>query len=311
MKIGFIINDLNSMNLEKDTSIYLMKEAYAKGNEIYAFDSKDVTHKKNALYADCKIIDFPNPSELNFIIKSSASIEVKDFDFVINRLNPPFNKEYLYLTQMLEISGVDCINPAKALRENNEKLIILNFPAIIPLTVVTNSLKEIENIFGQSKIEKVVIKPLDGMGGKSIFTIEKGDKNLSVIWETVSQKGKKHFIVQEFVEEAKLGDHRLIFINYELLAKKVVRIPSDKDFRGNLAAGAVSKIESVTEQDKEIAKQIVPYLKENEIYFAGVDLLGGWLSEINITSPTCLQEIHKNSDLNPAKIFWDSLDNSR
>ena len=311
MKIGFIINDLNSMNLEKDTSIYLMKEAYAKGNEIYAFDSKDVTHKKNALYADCKIIDFPNPSELNFIIKSSASIEVKDFDFVINRLNPPFNKEYLYLTQMLEISGVDCINPAKALRENNEKLIILNFPAIIPLTVVTNSLKEIENIFGQSKIEKVVIKPLDGMGGKSIFTIEKGDKNLSVIWETVSQKGKKHFIVQEFIEEAKMGDHRLIFINYELLAKKVVRIPSDKDFRGNLAAGAVSKIESVTEQDKEIAKQIVPYLKENEIYFAGVDLLGGWLSEINITSPTCLQEIHKNSDLNPAKIFWDSLDNSR
>ena len=149
------------------------------------------------------------------------------------------------------------------------------------------------------------------MGGKSIFTIEKGDKNLSVIWETVSQNGKKHFIVQEFVEEARLGDHRLVFINYELLSKKVVRIPSDKDFRGNLAAGAVSKIESVTEQDKEIAKQIIPYLKKNEIYFAGVDLLGGWLSEINITSPTCLQEIHKNSDLNPAKIFWDSLDKNR
>ena len=108
-----------------------------------------------------------------------------------------------------------------------------------------------------------------------------------------------------------MGDHRLVFINYDLLVKKVVRIPSDKDFRGNLAAGAVSKIEPVTEQDIEIAKQIIPYLKENEIYFAGVDLLGGWLSEINITSPTCLQEIHKNSDLNPAKIFWDSLDKSR
>ena len=172
-----------------------------------------MTHKKNALYADCKAIDFPHAGELNFVIKSTASIEVKDFDFVINRLNPPFNKEYLYLTQMLEISGVDCINPAKALRENNEKLIILNFPAIIPLTVVTNSLEEIENIFEQSKIEKIVIKPLDGMGGKSIFTIEKGDKNLSVIWETVSQNGKKHFIVQEFVEEARLGDHRLSLIH--------------------------------------------------------------------------------------------------
>ena len=144
MKIGFIINDLNSMNLEKDTSVYLMKEAHARGDDVFAFDSKDVTHKATSLYANCKKINFPNPSELNFVIDSSVSIEVKEFDFVINRLNPPFNKEYLYLTQMLEISGVDCINPAKALRENNEKLMILNFPEIIPFTVVTNSLEEIE-----------------------------------------------------------------------------------------------------------------------------------------------------------------------
>ena len=201
MKIGFIINDLASMNLEKDTSVYLMKEANMRGNQVFAFDSKDVTHKETALFAECKKIDFPNPSELNFITSDVASLEVKDFDFVINRLNPPFNKEYLYLTQMLEISGVDCINPAKALRENNEKLMILNFPEIIPTTVVTNSLDEIENIFENTHIEKIVIKPLDGMGGKSIFTIEKGDKNLSVIWETVSQNGKKHFIIQEFVEK--------------------------------------------------------------------------------------------------------------
>ena len=311
MKIGFIINDLASMNLEKDTSVYLMKEANMRGNQVFAFDSKDVTHKETALFAECKKIDFPNPSELNFITSDVASLEVKDFDFVINRLNPPFNKEYLYLTQMLEISGVDCINPAKALRENNEKLMILNFPEIIPTTVVTNSLDEIENIFENTHIEKIVIKPLDGMGGKSIFTIEKGDKNLSVIWETVSQNGKKHFIIQEFVEEARLGDHRLVFINYELLPKKVVRVPSEKDFRGNLAVGAVSKIETITDHDKEIAKCLIPYLKKNKIYFAGADLLGGRLSEINITSPTCLQEIHKNSDLNPAKIFWDNLDKDK
>lgn len=282
-----------------------------RGNQVFAFDSKDVTHKETALFAECNKIDFPNPSELNFITSDAASLEVKDFDFVINRLNPPFNKEYLYLTQMLEISGVDCINPAKALRENNEKLMILNFPEIIPTTVVTNSLDEIENIFENTRIEKIVIKPLDGMGGKSIFTIEKGDKNLSVIWETVSQNGKKHFIIQEFVEEARLGDHRLVFINYELLPKKVVRVPSEKDFRGNLAVGAVSRIETITDHDKEIAKCLIPYLKKNKIYFAGADLLGGRLSEINITSPTCLQEIHKNSDLNPAKIFWDNLDKDK
>ena len=307
MKIGFIINDLHSMNLEKDTSVYLMREAQNRGNEIYAFDALDVTHKNNSLYADCKKILFNNANDFTFTLSAKISLEVKDFSFVINRLNPPFNKEYLYLTQLLEISGVDCINPAKALRENNEKLIILNFPELIPYTKVTNSLEEIEDVLNQEKIEKIVIKPLDGMGGKSIFFISKGDKNLNVIWETISQRGKKHFVVQEYIEEAKLGDNRLSFINYELLPKKVVRMPSDKDFRGNLAAGAKSKIESVTEDDIKLGEAIIPYLKENNIYFAGADLLGGKLSEINLTSPTCLQEIHKNSDLDPAKIFWDNL----
>lgn len=307
MKIGFIVNDLHSMNLEKDTSIYLMKEAFMRGSEIYAFDATDVTHKNSNLYANCTKIQFPNPGELSFEKSEAENINIKEFKYVINRLNPPFNKEYLYLTQLLEISGVDCINPAKALRENNEKLIILNFPNLIPFSKVTNSLEEIEDIFKSEKIEKIVLKPLDGMGGKSIFFIERGDKNLSVIWETISQMGRKHFIVQEYIEEAKHGDHRLVFINYQLLPRKVVRVPSHKDFRGNLAAGATSKIEPVTKQDQEIADQIIPYLKENGIYFAGADLLGGKLSEINITSPTCLQEIHKNSDLDPAKVFWDNL----
>ena len=308
MKIGFIINDLHSMNLEKDTSVYLMKEAFMRGHDIYAFDATDVTHKNSSLYANCTKINFPNPGELNFDKLEAESIEVKDFEFVINRLNPPFNKEYLYLTQMLEISGVDCINPAKALRENNEKLIILNFPDLIPFSKVTNSLEEIEDVFKTEKIEKIVLKPLDGMGGKSIFFIERGDKNLNVIWETISQKGKKHFIIQEFIEEAINGDNRLIFINYELLPRKVIRVPSHKDFRGNLAAGATSKIEPVTKKDQEVAEKIIPYLKANEIYFAGADLLGGKLSEINLTSPTCLQEIHRNSDLDPAKVFWDNLE---
>ncbi|MFL2487667.1 MAG: glutathione synthase [Gammaproteobacteria bacterium] len=307
MKIGFIVNDLHSMNLEKDTSIYLMKEVFMRGSEIYAFDATDVTHKNSNLYANCTKIQFPNPGELSFEKSKTEHINIKEFKYVINRLNPPFNKEYLYLTQLLEISGVDCINPAKALRENNEKLIILNFPNLIPFSKVTNSLEEIEDIFKNEQIEKIVLKPLDGMGGKSIFFIERGDKNLSVIWETISQMGRKHFIVQEYIEEAKHGDHRLVFINYELLPRKVVRVPSHKDFRGNLAAGASSKIEPVTKKDQEIAEQIIPYLKENGIYFAGADLLGGQLSEINITSPTCLQEIHKNSDLDPAKVFWDNL----
>ena len=306
MRVGFIINDLDSMDLKKDTSAYLMKEAFDRGHEVRIFDVCDVTYKNNDLYADSSKVNFNNPNDLKFTLENSEDTKIKDFSYVINRVNPPFNKEYLYLTQLLEVSGVDCINSAKSLRENNEKLIILNFPELIPYTKVTNSLEEIKTIFNQG-FKKVVLKPLDGMGGKSIFFVNKDDKNLNVIWETITQGGRKHIIAQEFVDAAVDGDNRLTFINYELLPKKLIRLASHSDFRGNLAVGATSKVEDITDLDKKIASKIIPFLKENKIYFAGADMLGDKLSEINLTSPTCLQEIHKGSDINPGELFWDNL----
>ena len=306
MKVGFIINDLDSMDLKKDTSAYLMKEAFNRGHEVRIFDVCNVTYKNDDLYADSSKVHFDNPNDLKFTLENREDTKIKDFSYVINRVNPPFNKEYLYLTQLLEVSGVDCINSAKSLRENNEKLIILNFPELIPYTKVTNSLEEIKTIFNQG-FKKVVLKPLDGMGGKSIFFITEDDKNLNVIWETITQGGRKHIIAQEFVDAAADGDNRLTFINYELLPKKLIRLASDNDFRGNLAVGATSKVEDITDLDRKIASKIIPYLKENKIYFAGADMLGDKLSEINLTSPTCLQEIHRGSEINPAEIFWNNL----
>jgi len=306
MKVGFIINDLDSMDLKKDTSAYLMKEAFNRGHEVRIFDVCNVTYKNDDLYADSSKVHFDNPNDLKFTLENREDVKIKDFSYVINRVNPPFNKEYLYLTQLLEVSGVDCINSAKSLRENNEKLIILNFPELIPYTKVTNSLEEIKTIFNQG-FKKVVLKPLDGMGGKSIFFINEDDKNLNVIWETITQGGRKHIIAQEFVDAAADGDNRLTFINYELLPKKLIRLASDNDFRGNLAVGATSKVEDITDLDRKIASKIIPYLKENKIYFAGADMLGDKLSEINLTSPTCLQEIHRGSEINPAEIFWNNL----
>ena len=186
MKVGFIINDLDSMNLKKDTSVYLMKEAFGRDHEVRIFDVCDVTYKDNDLYADSSKVHFDNPDNLKFSLQNPENTRIKEFDYVINRVNPPFNKEYLYLTQLLEVSGVDCINSAKSLRENNEKLIILNFPDLIPYTKVTNSLDEIKTIFSKG-FEKVVLKPLDGMGGKSIFFVNKDDKNLNVVWETTTE----------------------------------------------------------------------------------------------------------------------------
>ena len=313
MKVGFIINDLDSMNLKKDTSVYLMKEAFGRDHEVRIFDVCDVTYKDNDLYADSSKVHFDNPDNpdnLKFSLQNPENTRIKEFDYVINRVNPPFNKEYLYLTQLLEVSGVDCINSAKSLRENNEKLIILNFLDLIPYTKVTNSLDEIKTIFDKG-FEKVVLKPLDGMGGKSIFFVNKDDKNLNVVWETITQGGRKHIIAQEYVDASKEGDNRLTFINYELLPKKLIRLASDSDFRGNLAVGATSKVEDVSDFDKDIAAKIIPYLKENKIYFAGADLLGDKLSEINLTSPTCLQEIDRGSDINPGEIFWDNLEENK
>ena len=278
MKVGFIINDLDSMNLKKDTSVYLMKEAFGRDHEVRIFDVCDVTYKDNDLYADSSKVHFDNPDNLKFSLQNAENTRIKEFDYVINRVNPPFNKEYLYLTQLLEVSGVDCINSAKSLRENNEKLIILNFPDLIPYTKVTNSLDEIKTIFSKG-FEKVVLKPLDGMGGKSIFFVNKDDKNLNVVWETITQGGRKHIIAQEYVDASKEGDNRLTFINYELLPKKLVRLASDSDFRGNLAVGATSKVEDVSDFDKDIAEKIIPYLKENRIYLWNILSLDNFLSK--------------------------------
>ena len=308
MKVAFIINDYDSMNLEKDTSVFLMNEAFNRDYEVFSFDINEVTYKSNNLFAKCEKIIFPDPTLLSFKKEDADLKNLKEFDYVINRVTPPFNKEYLYLTQLLDLAKIKCINPTKALREENEKLVILNFPELIPVTKVTNSLVEVKNMFKEG-CKKIVIKPLDGMGGKSIFSLSEYDKNINVIWETITQNGRKHVMLQEYVEEAKEGDTRIVFINYEMLNKKVVRVPSSDDFRGNLAVGAKHKVEDTTDFDKKIAKRIIPFLKERDIYFAGADFLGEKLSEINITSPTCLQEIHKNTDLNPSKIFWDNIGN--
>ena len=309
MKVAFIINDLQSMDLKKDTSIFLAKEAFDRGYEVHTFNTNNLSVQDERLFALTSKLIFPTKDQLSFNLSNNGAEDLSEFTHVINRVNPPFNKDYLYMTLLLDAYGVPCINPTKALREINEKLSILKFPEIIPSTRVTASLQTIKDMFNQG-FDTLVIKPLDGMGGRSIFLVHKDDKNLAVIWETITGRGKHLVIVQEYIPEAESGDNRIVIINGELLEQKLVRVPSPLDFRGNLAAGATSKVEKVTNDDKKIAQQILPFLKEHNIYFAGADILGGKLSELNITSPTCLQEINNASDINPSEVFWDGLGDS-
>ncbi len=305
MKAAFIINDFETMNLEKDTSIFLIKEAQKNNIDTYAFDTSDILVEDSKIKATVNEVSFKANSGYEHSLSAKTIFNLKDFDFVINRLNPPFNKEYLYLTNLLETFGIEAVNPPKALRELNEKLSILNFPNLAPKTIVTTSLSEIRNFV--KKNERAVLKPLDGMGGKSIFYLSSEDKNLNVIWENVTKNGKNQVMVQEFVKAAQEGDNRLVFINYKLLPFKLIRIPSAEDFRGNLAVGATSKVCRISKNDEKAAQQIIPFLKQHGVYFAGADMLGDYISELNITSPTCLQEIYNYSECNPGDIFWKDL----
>lgn len=307
MKVAFIINDFHSMDIKKDTSIYLAHEAFRRGMEVHTFNTNNISVINNQLFAKTSKLSFPSKDSLNFELQPNGSEDLTDFSCVINRVNPPFNKEYLYMTILLDTFKIKCINPTKALREVNEKLSILNFPEISPITRVSADLEVIKDMF-EMGFGRLVLKPLDGMGGKSIFLVNKDDKNLSVIWESMTHRGKHQIMVQEYIEEAQEGDNRIVIINGALLENKLIRIPDPKDFRGNLAAGATSKVEKVTPNDVSIAKNLIPFLNEQNIYFAGADILGGKLSELNITSPTCLQEIDNNSDSNPGRVFWDNLD---
>ena len=225
------------------------------------------------------------------------------------RKDPPFDMDYIYATYLLEqaeISGVMVVNKPSSLRDANEKLFALNFSDCIPKTLVSSNIEQLIAFINDN--EEAVVKPLDGMGGKDIYKLKIGDENINEVLLRITNQGQRYIMAQEFLPEIKHGDKRILLINGIPIDYALARLPAEGSFKGNLAAGAKGVGQSLTERDRYLCKKIAPMLIEKELIFVGLDVIGDYITEINVTSPTCIRELDKQFDLNISAQLLDAIE---
>ncbi|MSS75545.1 MAG: glutathione synthase, partial [Methyloglobulus sp.] len=243
----------------------------------------------------------------NFVAEQGIALD--SLDVIIMRKDPPFDQEYLYATYILELAehaGVYVVNKPQSLRDANEKLFTAWFPQCCTETLVTRDADRIKQFLHE--LGEIIVKPLDGMGGASIFHLREGDPNLSVILETMTQHNSRQVMAQKYLPEIKDGDKRILMINGEPVPYCLARIPASGESRGNLAAGGTGQGRALSDQDRWIANQVGPTLREKGLVFVGLDVIGSTLTEINVTSPTCVQELDKQFDLNISGLLMDHIE---
>lgn len=306
MKLVFILDPLASLKSYKDTSLAIMREASQRGHQLFVSMQHDLFLRGAEARMHVQQFSFTGDS---YVTSEKMECAPSAFDAIIMRKDPPFNNEYLYSTYLLEIAaqqGARVLNNPSAIRGWNEKLSVTRFPQFAPEFLVTADQALIRE-FLQTHTD-IVVKPLDGMGGSSIFRLTLQDPNISVILETSTQFGTQTVMAQRYLPAIVQGDKRIIVIDGEPLPYALARIPMAGETRGNLAAGGTGVAQPLTERDREIATTVGKVLKQTGLFLVGLDVIGEHLTEINVTSPTGMVEIAKQTDCNPALIFMHALE---
>ncbi len=309
VRIGFVMDPIISINPKKDTTLAIMLEAQSRGWSIVYMELKDLFLENGAAKAKMHSVHVKDDSKNWFEIKGSETGNLGDLDFLFMRKDPPFDIEYImatYILEKAEAQGAMVINKPQGLRDANEKVFTSWFPQCCPESLLTRSGNLILDFL--EKHQKIVIKPTCKMGGKSIFVLIKGDPNVNVIIEEVTKNGEEYVQVQKYISEiSTTGDKRIILIDGEPVEYGLARFPSKGDHRGNLAAGGSGRGFKLSEKDRWICKEIGPGLVKKGLLFAGIDVIGDYLTEINVTSPTCIQEINKEFNINIAGRLLDCV----
>lgn len=292
--LGVVMDPIQSINFHKDTTLSILLAAQDQGFKLFYMEQKDLFLENGAPFAEvCPLRVFDNPQGWYELDQPSA-VPLDELNVVLMRKDPPFDGEFIYSTYILEAAekrGTLVVNKPQSLRDCNEKVFATEFPQCTPPLLVSRSIKRLTNFLTEH--HDVVFKPLDGMGGASIFRVKAADQNLNVILETLTQCGNQTIMAQKYLPEIKEGDKRVLVVDGEVIPYCLARIPSDNDFRGNLAAGGQGEVRALTDRDKWIAEQVAPVLVERGLLFVGLDIIGDYLTEINVTSPTCVQEIDR------------------
>lgn len=292
----------------KDSTFAMLLEVQARHWDIWYLRQEDLVLKNNQVTAQAAALAVFDNQEKWFELQSTQEISLSDMDVILMRKDPPFDMQYIYTTYLLELTGKLVVNDPQALRDANEKLSTAWFPQCCTPTLVASQPHQFSDFIDQH--EDIIIKPLDSMGGKSIFRIRHNDPNANVILETLTEHGQRFVMAQRFIPEISAGDKRILIVNGTPVPYALARIPPQGENRGNLAAGGSGIGVELSDRDLWICEQVAPELKRRGILFAGIDVIGDYLTEINITSPTCIRELDELYDLNISAMLLDAIEDT-
>jgi len=309
LKTGVVMDPIGDIKTYKDSTFAMLLEAQRRGHNLYYMEPGDLFAKDGRVFAEMQQLEVRDNTTDWFSLSPVGSVPLDELDIVLMRRDPPFDMNYIYTTYMLELAenaGTLVINRPQSLRDANEKFFITNFPQCCVPMMISSQSDLIRDFVSQHG--HCVVKPLDGMGGESVFQVNDTDMNLNVILETITRHDSRPVMAQKYIDEISQGDKRILMVDGEPVPYALARFAGEGDFRGNLAKGGSSKGVSLSERDQWICSQVGPELKKRGILFSGLDVIGDWLSEVNVTSPTCIRELDEQFELNIAGQLFDAAE---
>ena len=307
--IGFVMDSLDEITWYKDTTFALMLAAQARGHQIIYLESGDLWLEEGVVMARQRTVSLRDQASDWYAVTGERPAPAHEIDIILMRKDPPVDAAYIYLTWLLDLiarRGTLVINRPSSLRDCNEKLFATHFPQWCPPSCVSHDASHLRAF--QQQHGEVVCKPLDGMGGEGIFRIGQGGENRNVIFETLTRRGRRPAMIQKYLPQITQGDKRILVLFGEPVSHVLARIPGSDDHRGNLAAGGRGEARPLSARDREIASALGPELMQRGLWFVGLDVIGDYLTEINVTSPTCLREIDAQCGLNLADGFFAGVE---
>ncbi len=308
-RLGIVMDPIAGIAAAKDSSLAMLIEAQRRGHELWYFEQGDLRLRNGEPLGTARRLRVADSKTDWYELGTGVEMPLANLDLLLMRKDPPFDTEYIYTTYILERAeqaGVLVVNRPASLRDINEKAFTARFPQCCPDTLITRSMADMRAFLAEHG--KIVVKPLDGMGGRSIFVLSLGDNNANVIFETLTDSGARHAMAQRYIPEILQGDKRIILVDGKPVSHALARIPPADDNRGNLVMGAQPELRELTERDRWICAEVGPELQKRGVIFAGLDVIGDYLTEVNVTSPTGIRELQKLGGLDVARELFDAID---
>jgi len=309
LRLGVVMDPISNIKPAKDSTLAMLLEAQRRDCEIWYFEQADLRLVDGEPFGSARSIVVADDPANWFSLGDANDMPLAELDVILMRKDPPFNTEYIYTTYILEraeLAGTMIVNHPASLRDMNEKVYTAWFPEFCPKTIITRSMANMKEFLKTHG--RIVVKPLYGMGGRSIFVVGKGDNNANVIFETLTDYESRYAMAQEFIPEISAGDKRILLVGGTPAPRVLARIPTADDYRGNLVAGAQAEVRELTDRDRTICATVGPMLNERGVVFAGLDVIGDYLTEINVTSPTGIRELRKLAQIDVATDLLDLIE---